>query len=277
MFRRVFDKEALKGVVSHGTSSLFEILLRADFGYSVAHDIVASIGNKSNVDDRERCLREYLECRLSSFDPTLRLTNHPSVILIVGVNGVGKTATAGKLANLLRLRGKKVLLAAADTFRAAAVEQLSIWAQRAGVEIITPPKPRIDPASVAYSSVKKAIDDNYDVVVIDTAGRLHNKANLMAELERIARVTEKLVSIDEVLLVLDATTGQNGLTQARSFLEAVSVTGIVLSKTDSSAKAGFIFQAQESTGVPVKLIGTGEAIDDIAGFAPYAFVAQIFG
>ncbi|WP_033799992.1 signal recognition particle-docking protein FtsY [Tropheryma whipplei] len=277
MFRRVFDKEALKGVVSHGTSSLFEILLRADFGYSVAHDIVASIGNKSNVDDRERCLREYLECRLSSFDPTLRLTNHPSVILIVGVNGVGKTATAGKLANLLHLRGKKVLLAAADTFRAAAVEQLSIWAQRAGVEIITPPKPRIDPASVAYSSVKKAIDDNYDVVVIDTAGRLHNKANLMAELERIARVTEKLVSIDEVLLVLDATTGQNGLTQARSFLEAVSVTGIVLSKTDSSAKAGFIFQVQESTGVPVKLIGTGEAIDDIAGFAPYAFVAQIFG
>lgn len=222
-------------------------------------------------------MREYLECRLSSFDPTLRLTNHPSVILIVGVNGVGKTATAGKLANLLRLRGKKVLLAAADTFRAAAVEQLSIWAHRAGVEIITPPKPRMDPASVAYSSVKKAIDDNYDVVVIDTAGRLHNKANLMAELERIARVTEKLVSIDEVLLVLDATTGQNGLTQARSFLEAVSVTGIVLSKTDSSAKAGFIFQAQESTGVPVKLIGTGEAIDDIAGFAPYAFVAQIFG
>lgn len=114
-------------------------------------------------------------------------------------------------------------------------------------------------------------------MVIDTAGRLHNKANLMAELERIARVTEKLVSIDEVLLVLDATTGQNGLTQARSFLEAVSVTGIVLSKTDSSAKAGFIFQVQESTGVPVKLIGTGEAIDDIAGFAPYAFVAQIFG
>jgi len=263
---------------------LEDTLLQADFGPRVTDEVieaVRAIANASatlDTDDLRRILGEVLEERLDAFDATLSLASEPgkpAVVLVVGVNGVGKTTTIGKFAKFIATRGKRVLVGAADTFRAAAVDQLATWADRAGVDIVKPQQDGQDPAAVAFQTVERAIADGHEIVIIDTAGRLHTKSGLMDELAKIKRVVEKSVPIAEVLLVLDATTGQNGLNQAEAFLEQAGVTGLVLTKLDGSARGGFVFAVQELTGIPVKLVGQGEGIDDLTGFTPHVFVRQL--
>ena len=264
--------------------NLEDTLLQADFGPRVTDEVleaVHAIADSSatlDTDDLRRILGEVLEERLEKFDPTLSLQSEPhqpAVVLVVGVNGVGKTTTIGKLAKFIATRGKRVLVGAADTFRAAAVDQLATWADRADVDIVKPQQDGQDPAAVAFQTVERAIADGHEIVIIDTAGRLHTKSGLMDELAKIKRVVEKTVPISEVLLVLDATTGQNGLNQAEAFLAQAGVTGLVLTKLDGSARGGFVFAVQELTGIPVKLVGQGEGIDDLTGFTPHVFVRQL--
>jgi fused signal recognition particle receptor len=200
----------------------------------------------------------------------------PAVALVVGVNGTGKTTTVGKLARVLVAEGRTVLLGAADTFRAAAADQLQTWGERVGAPVVRGPEGG-DPASVAFDAVRQGADGGYDVVVVDTAGRLQNKVGLMDELGKVKRVIEKHGPVDEVLLVLDATTGQNGLVQARVFSEVVDVTGIVLTKLDGTAKGGIVVAVQRELGVPVKLVGLGEGADDLAPFDPEVFVDALLG
>ncbi|MEV6275823.1 signal recognition particle-docking protein FtsY [Nocardia sp. NPDC051832] len=202
--------------------------------------------------------------------------DHPSVLLVVGVNGTGKTTTTGKLARVLVADGRRVLLGAADTFRAAAADQLQTWGERVGAETVRG-KEAADPAAVAFDAVSAGIDRGVDVVLVDTAGRLHTKTGLMDELGKVKRVIEKKAEVDEVLLVLDATIGQNGLMQARVFAEVVDITGVVLTKLDGTAKGGIVFQVQHELGVPVKLVGLGEGADDLAPFEPGAFVDALLG
>ena len=212
-------------------------------------------------------------------DRSLAVDRHdgkPAVVLMVGVNGTGKTTTVGKLARVLVAEDKQVVLGAADTFRAAAAEQLATWGERVGVPAVRGPEGS-DPASVAFEAVRTGIEQEADVVIVDTAGRLQNKAGLMDELGKVKRVVEKQAPVTEVLLVLDATTGQNGLQQARVFSEVVAVTGIVLTKLDGSAKGGIVVAVQRELGVPVKLVGLGEGADDLAPFDPEAFVDALLG
>jgi len=278
---------ALRGMFAKRTideetwDDLETALLAADFGPDLADAVVEQLRadvakyRTTDPDDLRRMLRERLEERLARLDPTLRLTARPAVVLVVGVNGVGKTTTIGKFARFLVTHGRTVVVGAADTFRAAAVEQLATWAERAGVAIVRPQHEGQDPASVAFQTVERAIADGFEIAVVDTAGRLQTKSGLMDELAKIRRVIEKQTEIAEVLLVLDATTGQNGLAQAEAFIESAGVTGLVLTKLDGSAKAGFVFAVQERTGIPVKLVGTGEGIGDLTGFTPHAFVQQL--
>lgn len=281
LFRGVFG---ISDTISDDTwDELETALITADFGPDLSDLILDQLRADvekhriTEVKELRRMLRETLEERLAKYDPTLKLTERPSVVLVVGVNGVGKTTTIGKLANYLRTFDKKVVVGAADTFRAAAVEQLSTWAERAGATVVKPVQQGQDPASVAYQTVEKAVAEHSDVALIDTAGRLQNKSGLMDELQKIRRVIEKLAPVSEVLLVLDATTGQNGLAQAEAFLEVAGVTGIVLTKLDGSAKGGFVLAVQEKTGLPIKLIGQGEGITDLTGFTPHVFAAQLIG
>jgi fused signal recognition particle receptor len=201
---------------------------------------------------------------------------HPAVVLVVGVNGTGKTTTCGKLARVLVADGRSVLLAAADTFRAAAADQLQTWGDRVGARTVRGPEGG-DPASIAFDAVKEGVSAGVDTVLIDTAGRLHTKSGLMDELGKVKRVVEKQAAIDETLLVLDATTGQNGVIQAKVFTEAVAVTGIVLTKLDGTAKGGIVVSVQRELGIPVKLVGLGEGPDDLAPFDPAAFVDALLG
>ena len=263
---------------------LEDTLLQADFGPRVTEEVIeavhaiADVSATLDTDDLRRILGEVLEARLDKFDPTLSLQSEPgkpAIVLVVGVNGVGKTTTIGKFAKFIATRGKRVLVGAADTFRAAAVDQLATWADRAGVDIVKPQPAGQDPAAVAFQPVERAIADGHEIVIVDTAGRLHTKSGLMDELAKIKRVIEKQVPIAEVLLVLDATTGQNGLNEAEAFLEQAGVTGLVLTKLDGSARGGFVFAVQELTGIPVKLVGQGEGIDDLTGFTPHVFVRQL--
>jgi len=196
---------------------------------------------------------------------------------VVGVNGVGKTTTIGKFAKFLGNYGRSVVVGAADTFRAAAVEQLATWAERGGAQIVRPQQQGQDPASVAFQTVEKAVREGIEIAIIDTAGRLQTKSGLMDELAKIRRVIEKQTEIAEVLLVLDATTGQNGLAQAEAFIEHAGVTGLVLTKLDGSAKGGFVLAVQERTGIPIKLVGQGEGIGDLTGFTPHVFVQNLVG
>jgi fused signal recognition particle receptor len=222
-------------------------------------------------------LRETLEERLARLNPTLTLTARPAVVLVVGVNGVGKTTTIGKFAKFLTGYGRTVIVGAADTFRAAAVEQLATWAERGGASIQRPQQHGQDPASVAFQTVERARTEGIDIAIIDTAGRLQTKSGLMDELAKVRRVIEKQTDIAEVLLVLDATTGQNGLAQAEAFIEHAGVTGLVLTKLDGSAKGGFVLAVQEKTGIPIKLVGQGEGINDLTGFTPHVFVQNLIG
>jgi fused signal recognition particle receptor len=262
---------------------LEDALISADFGPDIADsvldDLRAAVAkfNTTDPDDLKRMLRENIEERLEKFDPTLKLSDRPAVILVVGVNGVGKTTTIGKLAHFLKSFDKRVLVAAADTFRAAAVEQLATWADRAQAEIVRPEQQGQDPASVAYQGVKRAMDEDIEIVIVDTAGRLQTKDGLMDELGKVRRVIEKISPVAEVLLVLDATTGQNGLAQAEAFIQHAGVTGLVLTKLDGSAKGGFVLSVQEKTGLPIKLIGQGESITDLTGFTSHMFARQLVG
>jgi fused signal recognition particle receptor len=260
---------------------LEDALLTADAGVDYAESLVAEVREESerigltNPKDVKALLVETIETRLARHDPTLNLTDRPAVVLLVGVNGVGKTTTLGKFARFLIKAGRSVVVAAADTFRAAAVEQVSVWAERAGAHLVAPEKDGQDPASVAYQAVARAKDEGMDIVLVDTAGRLHTKTGLMDELSKIRRVIEKIQPVAEVLLVLDATTGQNGLQQAQAFLEQAGVTGLVVTKLDGSARGGFVLGVQDKTGLPVKLIGEGEGIDDLRGFSAKRFAEAL--
>jgi fused signal recognition particle receptor len=263
-----------------------DTLLMADLGAATTIEIVEKLRAElvsrgvRTADQARALLREVLvEALHPDMDRAVRALPHedgPAVVLVAGVNGTGKTTTTGKLARVLVADGRRVLLGAADTFRAAAAEQLATWADRVGAEVVRG-KEGADPAAVAFDAVKRGVDTRVDTVVIDTAGRLHTKTGLMDELGKVKRVVEKQAKVDEVLLVLDATTGQNGLTQARVFAEIVDVTGIALTKLDGTAKGGIVFQVQRELGVPVKLVGLGEGPDDLAPFEPGAFVDALLG
>ena len=256
-------------------------LLTADFGPDISERIVEELQAKveryrtTDPADLKRMLIETLEEHFAKFDTTLNLTERPAVVLVVGVNGVGKTTTIGKFANFLKRYGRSVVVGAADTFRAAAVDQLATWAERGGAAIVRPQQEGQDPASVAFQTIEYAKRTGTEIVLVDTAGRLHTKGGLMDELTKIRRVIEKQAPISEVLLVLDATTGQNGVVQAQAFLEHAGVTGLVLTKLDGSAKGGFVLNVQEKTGIPVKLLGQGEGIGDLTGFTPHVFAASL--
>ena len=263
-----------------------DTLLLADVGAEASEQLVeelrndARIAGQSDPAEVRAALKDKL-LKLVGTDVDRRLNadkegaNKPSVIIMVGVNGTGKTTTAGKLSRLLVSESKQVMLGAADTFRAAAADQLETWGAKVGVPVVRSDKDGADPASVAFEASAKANEENAYVLIIDTAGRLQNKSNLMDELGKIRRVTEKNLPVDEVLLVLDATTGQNGMTQAKVFAEAIGITGVVLSKLDGSAKGGIVISVQKELGVPVKLVGLGEGPDDLAPFDPEGFVDGI--
>ncbi|MGB9227146.1 signal recognition particle-docking protein FtsY [Mycobacterium sp.] len=263
-----------------------DTLLIADLGPVVTDSVVSQLRGRlasSSVrteDDARAVLRDVLIKELRpEMDRSIRAlphADHPSVLLVVGVNGTGKTTTVGKLARVLVADGRRVVLGAADTFRAAAADQLQTWASRVGAEVVRGVE-GADPASVAFDAVDKGIASGADVVVIDTAGRLHNKVGLMDELEKVKRVVTRRAAVDEVLLVLDATIGQNGLAQARVFADVVDITGAVLTKLDGTAKGGIVFRVQQELGVPVKLVGLGEGPDDLAPFEPAAFVDALLG
>ncbi|MBN3507490.1 signal recognition particle-docking protein FtsY [Mycolicibacterium nivoides] len=263
-----------------------DTLLIADLGPVVTESVVAALrermASKSvrSEADARAVLREVLMAELRpEMDRSIKALPHaekPSVLLVVGVNGTGKTTTVGKLARVLVADGRRVVLGAADTFRAAAADQLQTWAARVGAEVVRGAE-GADPASVAFDAVDEGVRAGADVVVIDTAGRLHTKTGLMDELGKVKRVVEKRAAVDEVLLVLDATIGQNSLPQAKVFAEVVDITGVVLTKLDGTAKGGIVFRVQQELGVPVKLVGLGEGPDDLAPFEPAAFVDALLG
>jgi fused signal recognition particle receptor len=264
-----------------------EVLITADVGVAPARLMVDDLRTKVKVlgargpAEVRALLRGELLTQLDeNMDRSLHVSPHngvPAVVLMVGVNGTGKTTTCGKLARALIGDGHTVLLGAADTFRAAAADQLQTWGERVGAKTVRADRDGADPASVAFEAVSQGIETGVDVVIVDTAGRLHTKVGLMDELGKVKRVVEKRTTVDEVLLVLDATTGQNGLRQARVFAEVVDVTGIVLTKLDGTAKGGIVIAVQRELGVPVKLVGLGEGPDDLAPFDPGAFVDAILG
>ena len=263
-----------------------DTLLIADLGPVVTQSVVAALREKMasagvrTEADARAVLKEVLVAALRpDLDRSIRALPHadkPAVLLVVGVNGTGKTTTVGKLARVLVADGRRVVLGAADTFRAAAADQLQAWASRVGADVVRGPE-GADPASVAFDAVDKGIAAGADVVVVDTAGRLHTKTGLMDELGKVKRVVEKRAKVDEVLLVLDATIGQNSLPQAKVFAEVVDITGVVLTKLDGTAKGGIVFRVQQELGVPVKLVGLGEGPDDLAPFEPSAFVDALLG
>ena len=265
-----------------------DTLLMADVGAEASEQLVKQLRDDARITGQKdpAAVRRGLRQRLIDLvDPDMDRTlvaarpqaNRPSVIIMVGVNGTGKTTTAGKLARLFVADGKSVVMGAADTFRAAAADQLETWGGKVGVPVVRSDRDGADPASVAFEAAERAKNDQADVLIVDTAGRLQNKANLMDQLGKIRRVIEKNLPVDEVLLVLDATTGQNGMIQAKVFAQAIGVTGIVLTKLDGSAKGGIVISVQRELGVPVKLVGLGEGPDDLAVFDPESFVDGILG
>ena len=284
--------ERIEEVVSFGKEidqatldDLEGILLSADLGTSTTQEILGKLREKANykqiknVDELKRLLKEEILAILAAVDshPVAKVDGTPEVILVVGVNGTGKTTTIGKLAQVLRSDGKTVLLCAADTFRAAAIEQLEVWGQRTGTEVIRT-RAGGDPSAVLYDALQAASSRHTDYVIVDTAGRLHTKTNLMAELEKMRRTAQRIIpgAPHETLLVMDATTGQNGLQQARQFTQSAGVTGIVLTKLDGTAKGGVVVAISREMGVPVRYVGVGEKIGDLLPFDPKDFVDSLF-
>ena len=270
------DAETIEG--------LEEALIRADLGANLAHRLAAEIAEgRYDAEISEKEIREHLATSITRvLQPSARPfivddARKPYVVLVAGVNGTGKTTTIGKLSNLLRGQGKQVLLCAADTFRAAAIDQLEVWGERTGTEVIKT-KPGGDPAAVLFDALQAAKARNVDYVIIDTAGRLHTKSNLMAELEKMKRTAQRFIpsSPHEVLLVMDATTGQNGLQQAKLFTDSAGVTGIVLTKLDGTAKGGVVVAISRELGLPVRYVGIGEKIGDLIPFDANAFVESLF-
>jgi fused signal recognition particle receptor len=274
-FKKFLSKVTRTSSVSAADwDELYSELIASDLGASLS-DAILSSAKKSKSEEPIEAIREALTALLSSKPRGLAKSETGlTTILVIGVNGTGKTTSVAKLAASISNSGNRVLLGAADTFRAAAVEQLQTWATRIGLAVITG-KPNGEPAAVAFDSATKAIAENYQYLVIDTAGRLQNKADLMAELGKIKRVIEKVTPVNEVLLVVDATTGQNGLSQAKLFSEAVEVTGIVLTKLDGSARGGIALAIEHQLDLPIKWIGTGEAIGDLAPFDPEIYITGI--
>ena len=272
-FRKV-DEELLE--------ELEEALIMSDMGVETSTQIISNLREKikkEKIEESEQvkeALREEIEKILEKCDNSLKLETKPSVILVIGVNGVGKTTSIGKMAARLARDGKKVIVAAADTFRAAAVEQLEIWAQRAGAEVVKREE-GVDPASVVFEAIRRTKESNADVLIIDTAGRLHNKKYLMDELNKIQKVVNKEMAeaSKEVLLVIDATTGQNAISQVKAFKEQADITGIVLTKLDGTAKGGVVVGIVQENDIPVKFIGVGEQIDDMEIFNSKDFVKAI--
>ncbi|HZQ91121.1 MAG TPA: signal recognition particle-docking protein FtsY [Terriglobales bacterium] len=276
-FRKEIDRETL--------DDLEASLIAADLGTTTTREVLANLRERAdrkqiaNSEELKRLLKEELLGILDrgNAQPAKAVEGEPEVILVVGVNGTGKTTTIGKLAHTLRSQGKTVLLAAADTFRAAAIEQLEVWAERSGVEVIKT-KPGGDPSAVLFDALQAARARNADYVIVDTAGRLHTKTSLMAELEKMRRTSQRHIAgaPHEVLLVMDATTGQNGLQQARLFTQSAGVTGIVLTKLDGTAKGGVVVAISRELGLPVRYVGVGEKASDLLPFHPREFVDSLF-
>ena len=275
LFKRLLNAVRAGSVSQDQWDEIRSALITADLGVKLADQVIEQ-AKSTKPEDAKQVIKEQLSQWLSKKDRKLTLIpNAVSTILIVGVNGTGKTTTTAKLANLIKNEGNKVLLAAADTFRAAAVDQLQTWANRIDIEVVTGAA-NGDPASVAFSAISKAKSEKYDCLIVDTAGRLQTKNNLMSELEKIIKVIEKQSPINEILLVIDATTGQNGINQAKSFIESAGVTGLILTKLDGGAKGGIGIAIEKEFGLPIKFTGQGEQITDLAAFDPEQYLDSLF-
>lgn len=271
LFKRLFNAIKSGSVSDNEWEEIRVSLIESDLGVKLTDELI-NMAKTTKPEDAKEAIMAEVKKWLSKDDRTIKFTpGRTNTILVVGVNGTGKTTSTAKLAYQLKGEKKTILLAAADTFRAAAVEQLQTWADRIGVEVIHG-ESNADPASVAFSAITKAKEDQIDYLVVDTAGRLHTKENLMQELGKVLRVIEKLSPVDEVLLVIDATTGQNGMNQARVFIEAVGVTGLIITKLDGSAKGGVGMAVEKDFGLPIKYIGSGEQISDLAPFDAERFI-----
>ena len=275
LFKRLFTALRTGSVSSDEWDQIRSTLIASDLGVKLVDEVIEKV-KSAKPDDAVLAITTHVKSWLSNKSRELFIdSDRLNTVLIVGVNGTGKTTSTAKLANKLTKSGSKVLLAAADTFRAAATEQLQTWAGRIPVEIVTG-EINSDPASVAFSAATKAKAENFNYLLIDTAGRLHTKQDLMDELGKVVRVITKQSPVDEILLVIDATTGQNGINQAKIFIEAVGVTGFIITKLDGSAKGGIALAIEKQTGLPIKFIGTGEAITDLDDFDPEAYIAGLF-
>jgi len=275
LFKRLFTALRTGSVSSDEWDQIRSTLIASDLGVKLVDEVIEKV-KSAKPDDSVLAITAHVKSWLSNKSRELFLdSDRLNTVLIVGVNGTGKTTSTAKLANRLTKSGSKVLLAAADTFRAAATEQLQTWAGRIPVEIVTG-EINSDPASVAFSAATKAKAENFNYLLIDTAGRLHTKQDLMDELGKVVRVISKQSPVDEILLVIDATTGQNGINQAKIFIEAVGVTGFIITKLDGSAKGGIALAIEKQTGLPIKFVGTGEAITDLDDFDSEAYIAGLF-
>ena len=275
LFKRLFTALRTGSVSSDEWDQIRSTLIASDLGVKLVDEVIEKV-KSAKPDDAILAITTHVKSWLSNKSRELFIdSDRLNTVLIVGVNGTGKTTSTAKLANRLTKSGSKVLLAAADTFRAAATEQLQTWAGRIPVEIVTG-EINSDPASVAFSAATKAKAENFNYLLIDTAGRLHTKQDLMDELGKVVRVISKQSPVDEILLVIDATTGQNGINQAKIFIEAVGVTGFIITKLDGSAKGGIALAIEKQTGLPIKFVGSGEAITDLDDFDPEAYIAGLF-
>ena len=275
LFRRLFNAVRSGSVSNEQWDEIRSNLISADLGVKLVEQVIAE-AKLAKPEDAQQSITNVIQQWLSNKDRAItKNSDRVSTILVVGVNGTGKTTSTAKLANLIKNEKMSVLLAAADTFRAAAVDQLQTWAKRIDVEVLSGAA-NGDPAAVAFSVITKAKSENYDYLLVDTAGRLHTKENLMQELGKVIRVIEKQSPVDEILLVLDATTGQNGINQAKVFIEAAGVTGFILTKLDGSAKGGICLEIEKEFGLPIKFIGTGEQISDFAPIDPEHYIASLF-
>ena len=275
LFKRLFNAVKSGSVSAGDWDEIRSNLIATDLGVKLVDEVI-SIAKKSKPDDAQDAITQVISTWLSSKSRDLTYeSNTLNTILLVGVNGTGKTTTTAKIANYLKSKDLKITLAAADTFRAAAAEQLQTWGDRLGISVVAG-KANADPAAVAFEAVSVASAAKSDYLIVDTAGRLHTKQGLMDELGKVIRVVEKQTKVSEILLVIDATTGQNGITQAKTFIEAVGVTGFVISKLDGSAKGGVAIAIEKETGLPIKFIGTGESLSDLAPFDAASYLESLF-